>query len=256
MTIESVMDIMRVYWVHAMFLFIVLYATWHVGHSRYTINRYYRQNGFQRMTSPDIDSRITLRDGSIDSILLSPLINWNKRSAGPRWAWTREVQATDNAKGASGSETRFTSQFTARRTRQSFIWRKKNNNRAQYNATIVSLQQQRSHICIRPKRVLEAMDYLFDGKEINLDHDEEFSNYYHVFATVEQDALAVLDTPLRALLMEVEGLSVEVIGQSVVLLRHHNYFDATDHLDIEMETGLALADFLDGLDGKARSVVA
>ena len=245
MTVESVMEIMRVYWVHAMFMFIVLYATWHVGHSRYVINRHYRKNGFERMTSPEIDSRIMLRDGSIDSILLSPLVNWNKRSAAPHRAWTREVSA-GNAGKTPDAGTRFTSQFTARRKRQSMIWRKKNNNRAQYNATIVSLQEPRSHICIRPKMVLEAMDYLFDGKEINLQHDEEFSNYYHVFATVEEDALAVLDTPLRAMLMEVEGLSVEVIGQSLVLLRHHNYFDATDHLDIEMETGLALADFLDG----------
>lgn len=246
MTIESVMEFMRIYWVHAMFLFIVLYATWHVGHSRYVINRHYRKNGFERMASPDIDSRITLRDGSIDSILLSPLTNWNKRSAGPRWAWSRDVDITGSGGAGSSAGKRFTSQFTARRKRQSLIWRKKNNNRAQYNATIVSLEEPRTHICIRPKMVLEAMDYLFDGQEINLDHDEEFSNYYHVFATVEQDALDVLDTPLRSMLMEVQGLSVEVIGQSIVLLRHHNYFDATAHLDIEMETGLALADFLDG----------
>ena len=73
----------------------------------------------------------------------------------------------------------------------------------------------------------------------------EFSDHYQIL-TDNPDALSrALGEPLRALLMKVEGVSLELIGDKLVLVRINQFFDQQAHIRVERETAMEVARYLE-----------
>jgi len=140
-------------------------------------------------------------------------------------------------------------QFISRRRRTHSFLRKKNTKRTQYNVTILKLSDvppQDFYFLIRPRRVLDALEYALVVSDISFEDWGTFGEHYLVETNDGDQLYQRIGSPMRQLLLDVEGLSLELIGQYLILMRVNQFFDQREHLQTERESADLLATYLFG----------
>ena len=233
MTIEAIAGLLKTYSVHLLFLVIVLYASYQAIYTKIRLSSWFKSAGFKKLLGEQLHSGLVVGSTEKESLLLPEMANWVSAQRSPSVAWAGTIEA------------RAIWQFITRKRRAHAFFRKKNVKRTRYNVTIVALNNRELYFCLRPKKVLDAIDYVFEESDVEFPEWGEFSDHYQIL-TNNPDALArVLGEPLRALLMKVEGVSLELIGDKLVLVRINQFFDQQAHIEVERETALEVARYLE-----------
>lgn len=218
-------------------LILILYALWHLTRTRSVVKRFYQQLGFVNVADKTLTGHEVAQRGLLkaeESELLHLFTGWDKARQRPTRAWT----------GQYNGHTVY--QYVARRKRGSNFGRKKSSYRTRYTVTIVETDSEFVPFCARPKRVLDAVDYIFDGEDIKIEGDDDFAKYYHVKG---KDRIAVkrcLGKPLRELLMQVEGISIECFETTLIFVRVRDYFEIEGNLTTELDSAVEIARYLGG----------
>jgi len=232
-TIEAIAALLKTYSVHLLFLVIVLYASLQTVYTKMRLSSWFKSAGFRKLQGLELHSDLSVGSSEKSSLLLPEMANWSSAQRSPSAAWAGMVEA------------RQMWQFITRKRRAHTFLRKKNVKRTQYNVTIASLNSRELYFCLRPKKVLDAIDYVFEESDVEFPEWGEFSDHYQIL-TNNPDALSrALGKPLRALLMEVEGVSLELIADKLVLIRISQAFDQQAHIEVERETALQVARYLE-----------
>jgi len=232
-TIEAIAGFLKTYSVHLLFLVIVLYASFQAVYTKLRLSSWFKSAGLRKLRGDQLHSTFTIGSAEKNSLLLPEMANWVSAHQSPSAAWAGMI------------EERQIWQFITKKRRSHVFLRKKNAKRTRYNVTIVSLNNGDLYFCLRPKKVLESIDYVFEKSDVEFPEWGEFSDHYQIL-TDNPDALSrALGEPLRTLLMEVEGVSLELIGDKLVLVRINQFFDQQAHIRVERETALEVARYLE-----------
>ena len=235
MSPDSILQWISTYLIHLLFLFIVLYAGWQWVHTRLRLNAWFRHDGYEKVSGKLLSDQITISCGDKQSTLLAGMAHWDEDKQAPTSAWV----------GKAGTLPCW--QFLSKRRRAHSFLRKKNSKRTRYNVTIVKLAHlppQEFYFLLRPRRVLDALDYALVASDISYDEWGAFGEHYLVETNDGEQLYQRMGSPMRQLLMDVEGVSLELVGQYLILLRINQFFDQRDHLQTERESAELLANYL------------
>ncbi len=214
--------------VNAPVLLLLAYAAWIWGNRGFVSRRFYKGIGFSKQPASVTAGLLDRRE----SILLESLTGWSQSKAGPTRAWSGEYRGYPML------------QYIATRRRGRRDGRKKSNFQTKYSITIVKTGIDLPTFCGRPKQALEAIDYMFDGKDIEFPQDTEFARLYHVQCDNEEKTRHYFGQPLRELLLQVEGLSLEAVGQVLIIVRLGEYLDLAGNLQVELDAAAELTAYM------------
>jgi len=235
MSIDNILQWISTYQIHLLFLFIVLYACWQGIYAKLRLNTWFREDGYEKVSGDVLSDQINLVSGEQKSTLLTGMMYWDDAKQAPTSAWSGQIGNTPCW------------QFISKRRRAHTFLRKKNSKRTRYNVTIIKLsdrQEQDFYFLIRPRRVLDALEYALVVSDIAYEDWGTFGEHYLVETNDGEQLYQRMGNPMRQLLMDVEGLSLELIGQYLVLMRENQFFDQREHLQTERESANLLATYL------------
>lgn len=215
---------------------IILYAVWQSVGSWLLLPGWFRKEGFARKRSSDHAAQPLLKDGDRESVLLGRLANWRKDSAQPKSSWHGQSAEYPCWQYISGV-----------RRSYSFL-RRKSLKRTRYNVTIVRLSDQKLteiYFCVRPRRSLDSVDYLYAESEYSPDSDNEFSKLFFIETNSSDKLDKVLGEAVQQLLMQTDDVSLELINGFLVLVRITHILDLREHLRTERETVALVASYLE-----------
>jgi len=237
MSIDSILQWISTYLIHLLFLFIVLYACWQGIYAKLRLNAWFREDGYEKVSGDVLSDQINIISGEKKSTLLTGMMYWDDVKQTPTRAWSGQIGNTPCW------------QFISRRRRTHSFLRKKNTKRTQYNVTILKLSDvppQDFYFLIRPRRVLDALEYALVVSDISFEDWGTFGEHYLVETNDGDQLYQRIGSPMRQLLLDVEGLSLELIGQYLILMRVNQFFDQREHLQTERESADLLATYLFG----------
>ncbi len=217
-------------------LLIILYAMWQTAGLWLRMPGWFKQAGFTRKRGADHASEPYLRDPNGNSVLLSRLSNWYDDQSRPTTSWC----------GRSGGYTCW--QYVSGVRRAHSFLRRKSLKRTRYNVTIVRLPESAStdlYFCIRPRRSLDSVDYLYVDSEYSPATESDFSRLFFIQTNKDDELERLLSEPVRKLLTDTEDLSLELINDYLILVRITHILDLREHLNTERDTAALLAGHLE-----------
>lgn len=114
-------------------------------------------------------------------------------------------------------------------------------NQTPWSITIIDSNDALAECKVQPTIVPEAIQYIGDGKSIELARDEVIANRYHVVTEYEQMVVPLVTQQIRKYLLQTDVIYFECTANQVIVKRHWNSHQVLERLEADLDAAQQVA---------------